>query len=50
MLKDAPVVVSVIVTVKDLPLKLASAEMWSPGVTVSPLIMNNGCGKNSNQA
>ena len=50
VLKDAPVVVSVTFTVKDLPLKLASAEMWSPGVTVSPFIMNNGCGKNSNQA
>lgn len=31
VLEVAPVVVSVIVTVKDLPLKLAWAVMWSPG-------------------
>ena len=50
VLKEAPVVVSVIVTTKDRPLKLACAEMWSPGLMVSPLIMKEGCGKNSNHA
>jgi len=49
VLKETPVVVSVIVTV-NLPLKLASAVMWSPGVIVNPLIRNKGCGKNSNHA
>ena len=44
VLKEAPVVVSVIVTVKDLPLKLAWAVMWSPGVMVIPLIRKEGCG------
>ena len=50
VLKEAPVFVSVIVTVKDLPLEMTSAVMWSPGVIVSPLIRNKGCGKNSNHA
>jgi hypothetical protein len=49
VLKETPVVVSVIVTV-NLPLKLASAVMWSPGVIVNPLTRNKGCGKNSNHA
>jgi hypothetical protein len=49
VLKETPVVVSVIVAV-NLPLKLASAVMWSPGEIVIPLIRNSGCGKNSNHA
>ncbi len=44
MLKDLLVVVSVMVTVNDLPLKLASAVMWSPGVMVRPLMRKAGCG------
>ena len=44
MLKETPVDVSVMVTVNDLPLKLASAVIWSPGLTVSPLMRNEGCG------
>ncbi len=50
MLKDCPVVVSVIETVKDRPLKCASAEMMSPGCTVMELIRKDGCGKNSYHA
>ncbi len=44
VLKDWLVDVSVMVTVNDFPLKLASAVMWSPGLTVSPLMRNEGCG------
>ncbi len=44
VLKEWPVVVSVMVTVNDLPLKLASAVIWSPGVMVRPLMRKAGCG------
>jgi hypothetical protein len=44
VLNESPVVVSVIVTTKDLPLKLACAVIWSPGWMVSPLIRKEGCG------
>lgn len=44
VVKEWFVVVSVIVTVKDLPLKLACAVMWSPGLMVSPLMRKEGCG------
>jgi len=44
VLKDWLVDVSVMVTVKDLPLKLASAVIWSPGLMVSPLMRKEGCG------
>ena len=44
VLKETPVVVSVIVTVKDLPLKLVWAVMRSPGVIVIPLMRKEGCG------
>src|SRR5215467_3968552 len=37
LLNEAPVVVSFMVTVKDLPVELASADMWSPAWTVIPL-------------
>jgi hypothetical protein len=50
VLNDSPVVASVIVTTNALPLKFASAVMWSPGWIVIPLMMKEGWGKNSNHA
>ena len=50
LLNEAPVDVSVMVTVNDLPLNFASADIVSPGFTVSPLMRKLGCGKNSYQA
>ncbi len=44
LLADAPVVVSVIVTVKVLPVNWASADILSPGWMVRPLKMNEGWG------
>lgn len=44
VLNETPVCVSVMVTVKDLPLKLACAVMVSPGVIVIPLMRKDGCG------
>ncbi len=50
VLKECPVVVSVMVTVKDRPANDASADMWSPGLIAKLLIRTDACGKNSYQA
>ena len=50
LLKDCPVVSSVIVTVNFRSLKLTCADMRSPGCIWMVLMLNDGCGKNSYQA